>query len=71
MLTLAYRWLLALIVLPILFHWLLPAYGQPLTGVADLAATTPEIPCGRRLHTHGDADGAGCAWYAVPTVALR
>jgi Ca-activated chloride channel family protein len=33
MLTLAYPWLLALIILPIFFHWLLPAYRQRRTGV--------------------------------------
>jgi Ca-activated chloride channel homolog len=33
MLTCAYPWLLALIVLPLLLHWLLPAYRQTKTGV--------------------------------------
>src|SRR5919109_1346385 len=32
MLTFAYPWLLALIVLPLLLHWLLPAYRQTETG---------------------------------------
>jgi hypothetical protein len=34
MLTLAYPWLLMLIVLPLLLHRLLPAYRQIKTGVA-------------------------------------
>jgi Ca-activated chloride channel homolog len=33
MLTLAHPWLLALVVLPLLLHWLLPAYRQTKTGV--------------------------------------
>jgi Ca-activated chloride channel family protein len=49
MLTFAYPWLLGLIVLPLLLHWVLPAYRQTVAGVAvpflgRLAALTGRQP---------------------------
>jgi Mg-chelatase subunit ChlD len=49
MLTCAYPWLLVLIGLPLLLHWVLPAYRQAMTGVAvpflnRLAALTGQQP---------------------------
>jgi Ca-activated chloride channel homolog len=49
MLTLAYPWLLVLIVLPLLLHWVLPAYRQTMSGVVvpfigRLAALTGRQP---------------------------
>jgi Ca-activated chloride channel family protein len=49
MLTFAYPWLLVLIVLPLLLHWVLPAHRQTMTGVVvpflnRLAALTGQQP---------------------------